>query len=521
MLYDSTGKEIKKSINTLYTNEATGFSSYNFQSKNKNPRGVQIYDISQIRNISARDQHGQLTNWGIEEPFFYLTIQQRIEISRLSSPIFGVVTSRMNRLAGLDFNIVSQKKKEDEIAERMKDIKSVYVEIKDSIDIKDLMLKAKLYQELKFYLPELKTDLSNFNSSLIRWKRKIRFKSYERNNEIKDWLMQPNNGTSWIDFTKKYVYDLMVHGATAIYKDVEQGKLENFDLLPGGSVYKIKNPAFSGKNGYVQLIPGVSEAQIYFDNEMVYTEYIPTSGRGYSLIPLEALINKIAESLFFDRLMAEQADGTKPPEKMIIVTDSNPFGTMDEISSQDIPINKSEQNRIEQKVNQPTKNAIMTFSGNDAKIIDLSRENTMETQRVRQKDIREEVALVFNMSNMEVNLTGSESTSGRSTSIAQAEIEQGKGIAPIAKNIEWDITKGILPYRFGSGYIFEFEKAKNKREELEIELLELQTGRKTQNEIREEENKTTFEGEQYDFPKDTQFQQGENTLSPMYVKNID
>ncbi|NCN22597.1 hypothetical protein GW934_03865, partial [Candidatus Falkowbacteria bacterium] len=161
-------------------------------------------------------------------------------------------------------------------------------------------------------------------------------------------------------------------------------------------------------------------------------DYLPVSSRNYGMIPLEALIKKVTESLLFDNMMANQADGTKPPEKMVIVTEQNPFGSLDGDDAKDIPLDVDEQKRIEQKLSQPIKNGVMTFSGNHVEVVDLTRSDSMGNQMQRQKDIREEVALVFNATNMEVNLSGSDNTSGRSTSQAQMEIEQGKGIAPIA-----------------------------------------------------------------------------------------
>jgi len=515
MLYDAKGKKIEKEL--VYSNEVTG---YRYRGNEEKPRGVTVYNLSEIRNFTGRDQHGRLLSVGTEDTYFSLTVQQRIDIFKSSSPIFGVVSSRMNRLSGLNFNITTQKKDEDRIAEKMKDLKMIYTEIEDSVEIVDLTKKATIVRQLHHYLPDLKEDLSNFNGALLRWKKRIRFEKLDRCEEISDWLQQPNNGNTWEQFIKEYVFDLMVHGTTAIYKDVENNKLTNFGLLPGGTVYRIKEPYFSGKNGYIQVINGLTEPQVYFDDEIVYSEYLSSSGRNYGFIPLEALINKIAESLLFDKLMAEQADGTKPPEKLIIVTESNPFGSLDNNIHKDIPLNDGEQRRVEEKINQPVKGATMTVSGNGVEVVDLSRESTMETQRQRQKDIREEVALVFNMSNMEVNLTGSENTSGRSTSEAQMEIEQGKGIAPIAKDIESVITRGILPYRFGSGYMFEFEKSRNEKEESEIDLLELQTGKMTQNEIREKYNKTIYVGEEFDKPKDAVQETGESEMSPMFTRNV-
>ena len=57
----------------------------------------------------------------------------------------------------------------------------------------------------------------------------------------------------------------------------------------------------------------------------------------------------------------------------------------------------------------------------------LRKVNEIRDQMQRQKD----VAQLFNMSNMEVNFTGGDNTSGRSISESQAEIEEGKWTLPI------------------------------------------------------------------------------------------
>ena len=165
----------------------------------------------------------------------------------------------------------------------------------------------------------------------------------------------------------------------------------------------------------------------------------------------------------------------------------------------------------------------MTFAGNDVKVVDLSRENTMAIQNDRQKDIREDVALVFNMSNMEVNLTGSADTGGRSTSESQAEIEQGKGVTPLLKLIEESISKNILPFRFGFGWKMEFSKSKNDLQEQQINTIRLSNGEVTINELREEKNKPQFDDPQFDKPMNAGQQQGQagsNPAQPQYTKQV-
>jgi hypothetical protein len=384
--------------------------------------------------------------------------------------------------------------------------------------LRHLTVRAKIYQELKKELISLLPDLSNFNSALLRWKKSIKNTDTIKGEQIKEWLIEPNQGVTWESYVKKWIYDLMIHGAASTYKQSFDGLLENFDTLLGGSVYRLKNPYFSGMEGYIQAVYGY-EPQIFYSDEISYSEYLPTSIQNQPMIPLEALINKIAESLFFDDYMASRADGTRPPEKAVVVTNNNnPFGSFDD-DNNDVPLPPEEQKRIEDKFNEPIKEGVVVFSGNQATVLDLSKSDTMGVQNERQKDIREEVALVFNMSNMEVNLTGSDGTSGRSTSDAQSEIEQGKGTSPIVKQLENSVTRDLITSRYGYGYKIEVEKQKNDREEKELDRIMLETGEMTKNDIREKYNKSTF-GEEYDKPESAQGM-GEGEINPMFTKQVE
>lgn len=503
-------------INTVYTDEhyrePTG--------DDPNRRGIQVYSLSDLVTNTGKEKDGQRVSVKSEQKYFYLNIIERNQIFRLCAPVFGVVSSRMNRMSALEFNVVPVRSEEDRIADDYKSKYQVFKELEKEMDFKNLMVKAKIYGYLAGDLPGLKPDLSNFEGCLMRWKKDIQNTHISKGEQIKDWLLEPNQGVIWSDYVKKWVYDLMIHGAASTYKQSEKGVVSNFDLLIGGSVYKLKNPYFSGVDAYIQIVSGY-EPQVFYGNEISYCQYLPTSVLSYGMIPLEALINKIAETLLFDKLMADRADGTQVPSKMVVVTDnSNPFKDFDK-EQQDMNIDTDEQKRIEEKINTPIKGGVMTFSGNHASIVDLSRADTLEVQNVRQKDIREDVALVFNMSNMEVNLTGSGDTSGRATSETQQEIEQGKGIAPLVKLLERHITKDIITSRYGYGYKLEIQQQKNAIEEKELDEKMLRTGEMTKNEIREKYNKTPFDGDEYNLPDDSApLERGNDINNPLFSKMV-
>lgn len=466
-------------------------------------RGYNVYSLSDLAKLRGQGKDGTQLEGYIEKPYFDLSIDQRVEMVRKTSPVFGVVTSRMNRISALQWDIVPIKNIEDRVAEEIRFRKMIVDEYEGTIEQPYAMKREESRQELLQILPELLPDLSNFEGSLLRWKRRTQYARNDQAAEIADWLGQPNRTHTWTEFAKLWVFDLHTHGAGAIYKEEINDLVENLYVLPGGSVIPLKDKFVGGLQAYAQVTDNY-QTQVFFQDEISFSQYLPTSYRSYPLIPLEALINKVTETLFFDKLMAEQADGTKVPEKLIAFSDKAPFGDLDDEIN--VPINKDEQRRIETLVNEERKNAIRLLTGyGTPTIIDLSRENTMPIQMERQKMIREEVALVFNMSNMEVNLTGSESTSGRSTAEAQGEIEFGKGIQPIMQIIENKLNLDIIPYRWGNQYKFEFIKGRDEMAEIKKNALLVSSGLKSVNEVRTRDmNELPFPDKQFDSPQSAQ-----------------
>lgn len=461
-----------------------------------NSRGVSVFTTSELMGITGKDKSGNYISGTYQQPYFYLGIDEREVIFRLCTPVFAVVSGRMNRISSLDFNITAEKKQEDRMYEYMKTCYQIWKEYQGATDVKYMIVKAKMFGEIQRTLPDVLPDCSNFTNALLRWSKRINAVNDDKGDEIKNWLLSPNGNENWESLCKKWIYNLMVHGALATYKEVENGRIENIYELSGGTVIPMKGMYVGGANAYVQIIQGL-QPQIYFSDELSYCSYLPSPAQAYGHIPLEALINKIAETMLFDQLMAEQADGTKPPQKMIIVADNSPFGDLK--NEFKVPISEDEQKRIETKVNQPKKNAIMTFSGNTVQVVDLSRENTMQIQMERQKDVRSEVAMVFQATDLEVNLGGGDNTSGRSTAEAQLELMQSKGVMPIVSILQNMLTREILPYRYGPGWIFEFATGKTEKEDIEVITLKTQTGIYSINELREEMGLDNL-GAEYDKP---------------------
>jgi hypothetical protein len=204
------------------------------------------------------------------------------------------------------------------------------------------------------------------------------------------------------------------------------------------------------------------------------------------------------------------ADGTVPTEKLAVFGgEKMPFGSLNGDEAPEIPLEKAEESRLETLLNEPRKNAIRVLSGyGTPAILDLTRSEIFKDQSERQRFIRESVAFVFGASNMEVNLSGSEQTSGRSTSEAQASIEREKGIYPIVKDIENDLNTQLIPFRFGSGYIFQYKSGLSEKEQAELDQAKMATGTYSINEVRLTRGDEPLSGEQYDQPGQSQGSQG-------------
>lgn len=274
---------------------------------------------------------------------------------------------------------------------------------------------------------------------------------------------------------------------------------------------------------YIQQIPAV-ESKVYFGDEITYGQYSPSSAMAYGIIPLESLVNKLSELLFFDQLAAQRADGTVPPEKIAIFGETPPFGNLTDMPDDfKMPLDSAEQARIEQILTEPRKGAIRVLSGmGQPAIMDLSRADTFGEQSERQRMIREEIALVFNMSNNEINLTGSEDTSGRSTSESQERIEREKGIYPIVKILECKLNTDIVHLRFDTDlYAVEYKTGLSDQEELKFDAEKIQSGLYAVNEVRMARDEEPFPDASFDLPqKGGQSAPTGSEMDPLHMRQL-
>ena len=482
---------------------ATSIESYPLIAGMEHPatqkRGATVYNTFELMGQSGYTKDGTHETVTYQIPMFNLTISERIDIARLCSPVFGVVTGRQNRISGMSWTITRKAKDEDREAERLKKCRALYMEYSGELGTRALGVRIRCLSEIIKALPEVKRDLTNFDASLLRWSKAIRDTNEDGCSSIEDWLRHPNQEDSFEDYMKKITFDLMVHGAAAPYKEVQDNKIENLYILPGGTVYPIKGRFIGEATGYIQVVDNF-EPQIMFRDELGFIRYSPRSDSSYGSVPLEALVNKVAETLMFDQRAAEMADGTKPPEKLIAFGDRSPFGNLG--SEFDMPLPKSEQKRLEQSINEARKDAIRLISGYGTPVVvDVSRADTFAAQMERQRVVREEVGQVFGASNAEMNLTGSDSTSGLSSSETQERYDLYKGIYPIIQAIENFINYDVLPFRYGEGYLFNYQASASEGSQLTLMRAKKDSGLYSVNEIRTRDlGEDPFAGEQYDEP---------------------
>lgn len=490
--------------------------------KEKNPRGLNIWTLTELRRIKGQSKSGEFIDGSIQYPLFTLDPCERELIMQSTCYIQAVVTSRMNRISSLDWTVIKDSEIIDETIDQLKDLKAIFDEHDNPQDLNHIVLRNKIYLTVRQKLFTVKRDMSNFSSCLLRYKKRIKRESGKSAQRIIDWLAEPNMEDDFEDFMKKYIESLMVHGSVAMYKELIDNRIDNIYILPGGSVLPLRGETVGSYVGYAQIIEN-HIPKIYFQNEIAFVNYVPSASRSYGYVPLDALINKITEQLLFDQFAAERADGTKEPEKLIAFGDNKSlFGDL--TGDINLPMDKAEQKRIEEKVNTLRKGAIVTLSGAGTPVVvDISKSDTFSAQSNRQDKLLRDIALLFNMTNMEVNLAGGQFTSGKETSETQQEIEEGKGTRPIIKKIERLFNRQILPYRYGTGFTFQFQKGRTEEQQAQLDTLRWNSGTWTKNHIIEDRGDDPVPGEENDkLPESGQAQTMPDgtQVNPFNMRNV-
>jgi len=489
--------------------------------RNDRRRGVSIYNLSEIVGVQGRNRSGEMVQGEVQIPIFILTPQERESIARLNSYIFAVVSGRMQRISGLEWTVTRKIKEEDRIVLSLKQLRAIWTEQDSPTDIKEILVRFRAMKKIREELPDVKNDLSNFDASLRRWRARYKLTATDSSQQIVDWVSSPNREDDFEEFVKKWVADLMIHGAGAQYRRQISGLGEDYYMLPGGSVLPLRSRFVGGGTGYVQLMSMI-EPRIYFSDEMIYDNYAPLSARSYGMIPIEALVNKVAESLMFDKTAAERADGTVPPQKLVIFGE-NSGGFLGDLGSTklDTPLDKDEQDRIESKLNTERRNAVVTLSGHGTPVVeDISKADTFPAQSDRQDKLIRDIGLVFGATNAEMNLDGSMEFSSESTSKSQERTEKARGIYPIVRIIDKTVTSKWIPYKFGSGWLMEHKTGLTDAERIAMEKAMMESGTYDVNQIRDERGDEPYNGEEYDKPQKMQPSAQGTDSNPMITRAL-
>jgi hypothetical protein len=486
-------------------------------SNKDNRRGYAVLDDRIILPQAAVNKYGETETVNYALSNIALDIYERIDIFRSCSPIFSIVTGRMNYISGMDWRITQKKKFEDEIAYKIKFAKQIFDEFNGSEDPRHIGTTAKAKQFINQYLFDLLPDMSNFDKSLFRWSTKIRKDISFKAEEIEDWLHKPSKNMTIENFLKILVFNTHIHGIAGVYKKKSSfsNRINELYTLPGGSVYPRAKVFVDDPDGLIQVIDNY-KAQLFDNDEATAISFAQFDTNDFCM-PLDAIINNVSEILLFERRAADMSNGEKYPEKMVVFGQTVPFGDLGgNGESFSMPLPKNEQEKIQQTVNETRKDAILIVSGvGTPAVVDISRANTFTAQSERIRMIREQIGNVFGASNAEMNLTGTDNTNGRESSQTQERKDREKGIYPHLKSIENMFNYDIIPKRYSSDWIFSFEMTLSEKEQIEMWKNKLDSGLFSVNEIRTMDiGVDAFNDKQFDLPKGATPPQPEGSSMP-------
>jgi len=488
--------------------------------RQKNYRGLNVFSSTELRAITGQTKKGDMVTGYIQTPYFCLTPEERIGIMQTATYVQAVISIRMNRISSLKWAIIHKSEKLDQYYDSIKNLKQIFTEYDNPQDMKQILTRMRIRNVVQKKFPDIKDDLSNFDQAIFRQKKATSVGISKHKDIIRKWVEKPNREDTFADFTKKWIESYLLHGAAAEYREWNGQIIDNLYVLPGGTTYPLRSQKVGGFVAYAQMLMG-NIPKIYFKDEIYFKNYLPSAARSYGYVPLDALINKTAEQLLFDQFAAERADGTKEPEKLIVFGSPTPFADL--TGELDLPMDTDEQRRIEEKLNIMRQGAIATLSGvGHPLVMDISKADTFGAQSIRQDKLLRDTALIYNLTNMEINLAGGEFTSGRETSESQKEIEEGKGTKPIIGTYQTMWTDNIN-YRYGSDWEFEYDDALSELEQVELDTAKNQSGTYTKNEIREDRGDDPIIAEGNDsLPSDgaQQQQPGGSPFSPVNVRNV-
>jgi phage portal protein BeeE len=450
-------------------------------SSSENHRGVTVYTIGELIGISGKNKKGNIQYGPFQDPYrSFLTPHQIELIIRRSWPILSVIGKRQGQIGTLEISVKHESEGEDH--RTWEDLKQSYTEWIQSPDPEYQIAAGYAESKIREHFPEIIPGLGNFDTAMRRAERRQKRELTQKKNEIMNWLYHPNPTDTWQEFVEKWVQSAMGHGKVAIYKKWVGGILDSMYVLPGGSVTP-ERPYSVGEPGrYVQIVQG-HENKYYAEDEISFSVYRPSASISIGYTPIEAIIDQIAAGMLQFQFVAKRADGSAPPETLVVLGEKSDLsGDLTE----DITVDTEEQARVEEKLNIARENAVAVLQGVGTPVVlDLSKGSDMPHLPELMRLIISAVGSVFQATPMEMNLGGSDYTSGRSTAEAQAEIARNTAVLPLMKKLGDIITYEILPLRYGPGWELQWPKGMSEADAVALENAKMQTGTYTADEIRQ------------------------------------
>jgi hypothetical protein len=126
------GRGVKwaKSFRNVFIEETTS-PNIEMRKNEDKQRGYKVYFTNQLLTEYARDKFGHVVGASRDDPYFSLSPDQRLKIAQYCTPVLGIVSSRMNRIAAKKMIVSSDKEQEDEISDKIKDVYRIYTEYKN------------------------------------------------------------------------------------------------------------------------------------------------------------------------------------------------------------------------------------------------------------------------------------------------------------------------------------------------------------------------------------------------------
>ena len=475
-------------------------------------RGYTVTHSSDLVSGGGRNKQGDREKFHVKREYIRTDPFIRQLIYQKCASIFGIVTSRANRISALDISIIPLKKKEDRIAQYLKDEHERWNEL-DEPTLENLGRRLVILGNIREHLnADVASDLSNFDKALRRWSRRIQNYKTDYTNKIMDTLMEPSPGTTWPDLMKQKVQDLLVHGAASTYKITNKSnKIRGLRPFPGGTLVPVRSKYLNQHDeAYVQIYDGMyrfnlEEIQVFRREEVSFIPYMPNSSVGAGMIPIDALLNEISESMLFSATMADYADGSRAADWLILM--GNSMGPMSPDEDMSMPVgdgpDEGEIKRLETKLNEKKKDqsvSVYRRSAENIEAIRLDRAEMIADQINRQDQVDKKVALVFNATMGEINETGSSGTSGKSTSESQERIENARGVRPILRAFEAEYSRVIIPGWFGPGYDLNFISQRSDEERISLVERKVKSNAYDVNSIRIAEGLDPYPEAEYDRP---------------------